>query len=231
MERRQLLAIEGSSTLTQEVAMTTNQEPGEDPGRRSPLWVFIGPDARTLQRPAKIHEMAETAQAAFARLLRDLVSPALRAEGLRGSGNSYVLPDDKWWAQLAFQKSKYSNRDVVKFKVTLGAVRKADWDAIRREHSYVKDTPPPGLSQMERDAERLAQSYYPKKPASGGIMSLGHLIPDVRADHWWSIGATEPERMMAAVLEAVKQYGIPALQNRIRTGVWDDALSDALRSL
>jgi len=34
--------------------MTTNQEPGEDPGRRSPLWVFIGPDARTLQRPAKV---------------------------------------------------------------------------------------------------------------------------------------------------------------------------------
>ena len=175
--------------------------------------------------------MAETPQAAFARLLRDLVAPALRAEGLRGSGNSYVLPDDEWWAQLAFQKSKYSNRELVKFKVTFGAVRKADWDAIRREHSYVKDTPPAGVSQMEWDAERLAQSYYPKKPASGGLMSLGHLIPDIRADHWWSIGATEPEQVMAAVLEAVKQYGTPALQNRIRTGVWDDALSDALRSL
>jgi hypothetical protein len=43
------------------------------------------------------------------------------------------------------KKSKYATSEVVKFKVTLGAVRKSDGHEIRREHSYVKDAPPPDL--------------------------------------------------------------------------------------
>jgi len=175
--------------------------------------------------------VAETAQATFARLLRDQAAPALRAVGLRGSGNKYVLPDDEWWAQVNFQKSKFSTSEVIKFKVTLGAVRKAHWDKTRREHSYVKDIPPAGVSEAEWDAIRLAQSYLPEKPPSGGIISIGHLMPEIRADHWWSLSPDDPEQSMPKVLEAVKLYGIPALHNRIRRGVWDNALPDSLRTL
>ena len=175
--------------------------------------------------------MAETAQATFARLLRDEAAPALRAAGLRGSGNNYVLPDDEWWAQINFQKSNFSTSEVVKFKVTLGAVRKAHWDEIRREHSYVRDTPPAAVSKAEWDATRLTESYIPQKPPGGGIITIGHLMPEIRADRLWSLSPEDPEHTMPEVVEAVKLYGIPALHNRIRTGVWDNALPHSLRVL
>src|SRR5213080_565037 len=84
--------------------------------------------------------MAETAQTTFARLLRDVVAPALRAEGLRGSGMSYVLPDPVFWGIVGFQESMRSDADVVKFTVNLTATAKEDWDEWRRDHSYAKDT-------------------------------------------------------------------------------------------
>jgi hypothetical protein len=86
--------------------------------------------------------VAETAQETFNRLLKDVVAPTLRAAGLKGSGTSYVLPDQEWWAQVGFQKSTSSNSSVVKFTVNLSTTLKTEWDEARREHSYLKDTPP-----------------------------------------------------------------------------------------
>ena len=51
---------------------------------------------------ATMEVMTETAQDVFKRLLRDVVAPELRRQGLRGSGSAYVLPDAAFWAQVGF---------------------------------------------------------------------------------------------------------------------------------
>ena len=124
-----------------------------------------------------------TAQQVFSEMLPTVVAPGLRERGLRGSGQSFWLPDDRMWAQVGFQKSVSSTKDAVRFTVNLGVTDKAAWDEVRREHSYVKDTPPPGVHKADWDAERLAQSYYPKRPSvtGGGMTRIGHLMRDVRA--------------------------------------------------
>ena len=178
--------------------------------------------------------MAETAQKTFSRLLRDVVAPALRSAGLQGSGSSYVLPDQDWWAQVAFQKSRSSDKSVVKFTVNLSATLKAEWDQARREHSYLKETLPDGVTKSDWDAKLLEQSFFPAKPwpNTAPFMRLGDLIPGVRSDRWWYVvAAGVPDLAMDEVVGAVKQYGIPALQNRMRTGIWDQRLQGSLRTL
>ena len=158
-----------------------------------------------------------TAQQVFKGLLREVVAPVLRQCGLRGSGQSYWLPDDEYWAQVGFQKSTASTSAELRFTVNLLLTEKEVWDEVRREHSYVKDTPPPGIDRREWDRERLAQSYYPKRPsATGGSgVRIGRLIPGIENDHWWRITPDDTAGMSDA-LDAVLQYGLPHLTGRSR---------------
>lgn len=110
--------------------------------------------------------MIETAPDAFKRLLRDVVAPELRRQGLKGSGQAYILPDGVYWAQVGFQKSTSSNRDLVKFTINLKVTNKEWWDQQRRDHSPVKDTPPPGVDRKSWDALRLERSAYPPRPSA-----------------------------------------------------------------
>jgi hypothetical protein len=158
-----------------------------------------------------------TAQHVFSDLLRRVVAPALREQGLRGSGQSYSLPDENYWAQVGFQRSTASTHAEVRFTVNLLLTEKAAWDAMRREHSYLKDTPPEGVNQHEWDEERLAQSHYPKQPSAtgGGGVRIGHLIPGIQGDHWWRITPDDTSAMDEA-LDAVLRYGLPHLRIGLR---------------
>ena len=60
---------------------------------------------------------AETAQTVFSRLLRDLIAPALRDLGFKGSGARYKMTRDEYRIEIEFQKSKWSTRDSVQFDV------------------------------------------------------------------------------------------------------------------
>lgn len=90
---------------------------------------------------------------------------------------------------------------------------KEGWDERRREHSYVKDTPPPGVDPLRWDAERLAQSYYPKRPSISYVPGtrIGHLIPGIEGDHWWRIKPQDTNELDDA-LAAILQYGLPHLR-------------------
>ncbi|MBA3268000.1 MAG: DUF4304 domain-containing protein [Acidimicrobiia bacterium] len=160
--------------------------------------------------------MSENAAAALKRLLRDVVAPALRAEGLVGSAQTYLLPDASHWAQVGFQKSTSSTADTVNLKVT----GKDWWDEQRRDHSPVKDTPPPGIDREQWDAERLKKSVYPVRPSvntsgEGHTVRVGCLIPDVSADHWWVMTAATAEYEVAEALKAVVTYGLPWLRREV----------------
>lgn len=167
--------------------------------------------------------MSETAQDAYKRLLRDLMAPGLRAQGLRASGQAFVLPHPTYWAQVGFQKSMSSRRDAVKFTVNLNVTSKEQWDADRREHSYLKDTPPPGMDRAAWDARRLEESYYPARPSvntrEGGLSQrIGQLIPSVASDHWWILTVSNAGEVVADALSAVIDYGLPWLYHRIEVG-------------
>ena len=102
--------------------------------------------------------MAEDAPAAFKRVLREVVGPALRELGLRGSGQTFLLPDSDHWAQVGFQKSWRGTADIVTFTINLKVTRKDWWDAQRRDHSPLKDVPPLGVDPQSWDSVRLRES-------------------------------------------------------------------------
>ncbi|HEV2758537.1 MAG TPA: DUF4304 domain-containing protein [Acidimicrobiales bacterium] len=148
------------------------------------------------------------------------MAPALRREGLRGSGSSYVLPDRGWWAQVGFQKSMSSTRDVVKFTVNLKVTDKKWWDEQRRAHSPMKDTPPPGIDPTVWDAERLERSAYPVRPSAttsgeGRLERLGALLPGVEGHQWWSPGAHDAEEVVDDALRALVSFGLPWLRQQL----------------
>ncbi len=164
--------------------------------------------------------MTETAQDAFKRLLRDVVAPALRNQGLRGSGAVYVLPNRFYWAQVGFQKSTSSSKDAVKFTINLKVTDKEQWNQERRDHSPLKDRPPPGVSQEDWDAQRLERSAYPARPSVGTFGDgrserIGDLMPGTNRDQWWTLTAQNAEDVMHDALRSLLDHGLPWLRREI----------------
>lgn len=163
--------------------------------------------------------MMETAQDRFKRHLRDDIAPALRREGLRGSGTSYVLPNPTVWAQVGFQKSMSSSTDVVRFTINLKVTDKASWDEQRRDHSAVKDTPPLGIDPDAWNARRLEESYYPPRPAAntlgyGRYKRIGQLLPSP-GDQWWDLTVDNADEVIGIALHALLTYGLPWLRREV----------------
>jgi hypothetical protein len=137
-----------------------------------------------------------TALEAFTNLIRDHVGPALRADGFKGSGVAFTLPEPAHWVNLGFQKSRYSDSEDVKFTVNLTVVSKATWAA-----------------------QRQAQPYLPERPAANtryGTFAwqrrIGLLMPD-GIDHWWTVHSTTNLPDLAAdVLQWIRSYGLPAIR-------------------
>lgn len=72
------------------------------------------------QRPKDFSPAAEndpTPQGVYPDLMKGVFAPALREAGLKGSGGRFELPSEKYWAQLGFQKSAYSDSSALKFTV------------------------------------------------------------------------------------------------------------------
>ena len=63
-----------------------------------------------------------SAQDEFRRFLRDVVSPAMRSAGLKGSAGRYQLPSPACFALIGFQRSAGSTASAVKFTINLKAV-------------------------------------------------------------------------------------------------------------
>lgn len=180
-------------------------------------WAICSPDHDPgLSRSCALRftiTVTASAQQVFRELLRTVVAPGLRKRGLRGSGQSYLLPDEVVWAQVGFQKSRASTAEAVRFTVNLNITDKAAWDEVRREHSYVKDKPPPGVDPGDWDKERLAKSYYPKRPpiTGGEGTRIGQVMPGVAGgDHWWVVTPQSTDAVDDA-LQAVVRHGLPWL--------------------
>ena len=70
-----------------------------------------------------------SAQDEFRGVLRDLVSPALRSAGLKGSGGRYQMPSQSCFALVGFQRSHWSTGSAVQFTVNLMVVSREVWNS------------------------------------------------------------------------------------------------------
>src|SRR4051794_2946812 len=89
----------------------------------------------------RVGSSVAVAQDAYKTVLRDVIAPALRGMGFKGSGTLYRLDDEKCWARFGFQSSSSNTVDLVKFTVNLAVIDKAAWLRIRDELPYLPKIP------------------------------------------------------------------------------------------
>ena len=145
-----------------------------------------------------VDRVLTTAQATYAAMLRDQVAPRLRELGLRGSGGSYLLPNDRWWALIGFQRDRHSDAAQVRFTVDVARADKAVWEAARVEHPWLPPRP-------------TANTHYPV----GEVIRIGQLLP-ARVDTWWAVpagGATDASA--DEVLRAIRDHALPWMRERL----------------
>jgi hypothetical protein len=136
--------------------------------------------------------------------LRDRIAPAMRRFGLKGSGNVFELPDDRYWALVGFQaewKSAYLGAP--EFTINLTFVSKAAWAAERAGWSL---TIP----------ERPSANMFDQDPCEQ--IRIGALIPvsDLDHDRWWSLdGTTPPQEVADEVLAAIRDHALPWFRARM----------------
>jgi hypothetical protein len=144
-------------------------------------------------------ELVETAQTTYSSMVKDHFAPRLRTLGLRGSGNSYLLPTDDSWALLGLQKSKWSTAEVVEFTISVTVVSHQTWDSLRAARPHLRDRPSPNTF------------YGPEVwwKRIGQLMDLGE-------DQWWQVRAGEPVAELAeAVAVTVEQFALPAMRDAL----------------
>ena len=140
-----------------------------------------------------------SAQDEFRRFLRDLVSPAMRSAGLKGSAGHYQMPSPAYFALIGFQKSKYSTASAIEFTINLKAVSRKVWDRAQEDMSWLPKSP-------------TANCRY---PVAEWTVRIGQLMPGTQ-DHWWQLRPGQPlDPLAAEVIGALTGYGLPALRSAV----------------
>lgn len=141
------------------------------------------------------------AQDVYADLIKNTVSPRLRAAGLVGSGGRYSLKSDTHWALIGFQKSWYSDKNEVRFTVNLLVVRREDWANRQAREPHLGAKPSPLIR------------YGP--PARS--VRIGRLVDD-HEDKWWRINSSQNIDLIEAdLIDNIVDAGLPWLREQIAT--------------
>lgn len=145
-------------------------------------------------------ESTLTAQALYATLVKDLLSPAFRELGFKGSGGQYSLPCPTCWALLALQRSTYSTSAEVRFTINRLVVNKTTWKQQRQEQRHLPDFP------------KVSTFYGTWVPQA----RIGHLTPDGR-DRWWRLSSKRDLNPIAdEVIHDVREYARPWMRQQLR---------------
>lgn len=140
-----------------------------------------------------------TAQQALKEMLKKQVSPALRREGLRGSGGNYVMPSESHWVLIGFQRSTSSDASAVKFTVNCKVVRRDVWSHMQEERPYIGTTPSANIGAGSFE-------WYRR---------IGELMPEAD-DKWWWLRSEDDSALIATeVLEAIRTHALPVLRAEV----------------
>ncbi len=131
-------------------------------------------------------------------MVRDIISPTVRAMGFKGSGGRYELPSDRHWALIGFQKSTAIEPNRVKFTLNVAVVQKAVWDEMRYGNDQLPARP------------RVAINYGVIYGIPGLYRRLGHLMGI--GDRWWVIEFGLRSRSIGRqVSEAIRDHALRAM--------------------
>jgi hypothetical protein len=75
--------------------------------------------------------------------MKESFAPALRTAGLKGSGGRFELPSEKYWSQLGFQKSAFSDSAALKFTVNLSVIDRGVWSEHAATEPHLGKEPKP----------------------------------------------------------------------------------------
>jgi hypothetical protein len=138
-------------------------------------------------------------QQVYAEWMKVTFGPALRAEGMRGSGGRFEFPSQAVWAQLGFQKSAYGDGREVRFTVNLSVIRREVWEEKRSAKPHLGERPSPTFHHG----------------AWADQVRIGTLTPN-KDDKWWRIvRGVESSIVRDDALHDLLTYGVPWLQARI----------------
>ena len=142
-----------------------------------------------------------TPQQVYDQLMKESFAPALRAVGLKGSGGRFELPSEKYWSQLGFQKSAYSDSAALKFTVNLSVIDRETW----AEHA-------------------AAEPHLGKKPAPSILYGswaeqarIGQLTPPGEDLWWWLNRGDAPGPVAEQVVPTLLDVGVAWLIAKSRT--------------
>ncbi len=154
------------------------------------------PPAAEPERPAAFD--GETAQLLYDRMMKDVVSPALRELCFTGSGGRFELKrDSETWRSLGFQKSTYSDRDGVRFTLNLSTISKAVW----QEQSATRALP----------AKPSPSTFYGSWARQARITSV---LPNwTDSEKWWRIiPGQDLDAVSGDLLANIRDHALPWLQ-------------------
>lgn len=111
-------------------------------------------------------ETYPTAQQMYDDLMKGSFAPALRGVGFRGSNGRFELPSERYWTQLGFQKSAFSDSAALKFTVNLSVIGRAVWAEHAAAEPHLGKKPKPStfygswaeqvrIGQLTRSGEDL----------------------------------------------------------------------------
>jgi hypothetical protein len=136
-----------------------------------------------------------TPQQMYDRLMKETFAPALRAAGLKGSGGRFELPSEKYWSQLGFQKSAYSDSSALKFTVNLSVISREVWAEQAAAKPHLGKKPAPSVFYGSwADQVRI-----------GDLTTSGE-------DLWWSLNrGDDPSPMAEQVVSTLLELAVPWL--------------------
>lgn len=134
------------------------------------------------------------AQERFKAMLKEHVAPALRDLGFKGSGQTFVLPNEHCYASLGFQKWKGNDAERVSFTVNVSVVPKTAWAEF--EYPRTGTTPSPNLGYVD-------SPVWQKR--------IGAFLPG-SGDVWWTL-TDDSDASSAAreVVRAIEDAAVPAM--------------------
>jgi hypothetical protein len=138
-------------------------------------------------------------QEVYAEWMKSAFGPALRAEGMRGSGGRFELSSGAVWAQLGFQKSWYSDSQEVRFTVNLSVIGRGVWDEQRTARPHLGAKPSPNFHYGEWADQ----------------VRIGVLTPQ-GDDKWWRIVRGEHSATVRDdAIHDLVTYGVPWLRQHL----------------
>jgi hypothetical protein len=142
-------------------------------------------------------KIGSSARETFTEMMNTIVKPEMKELGLRVSGTNFRLPTPDHYAALSIQQSRDNVWVRLTFTVNVRVVSNAEWAAHVAETGD-KKTPDPNTDE-----------------GVGWWDRLGRLTPE-RKDRWWTVwGGFPTDDVARDLVSAIRDYGLPAIRERI----------------